>query len=265
MKNFFKGILVGIGGVSPGLSGSVMMVIFGIYEKTIESIGTFFKNPKKNFVYLFPLLAGMGIGVLSFGKIVNFLLNHFEMYTRFAFLGLVLGTLPLFYKEIKKNGFEKKYYLIIIIAFIFGSNLLYYGGISQLVSLNISQSIMLGFIIAASTIIPGVDSAVILSSLGLYEIFVCSVANFNLTILLPALVGVGFGVLIFSFIMNKLIKKFYTITYSIIFGLFLSIIPSVIEGGYSLGFNFDSLLSIILVVLGFFVSFFMGSIKKEEN
>ena len=36
MKNFFKGIVVGLGGVAPGLSGSVLMVIFGLYQKTIE-------------------------------------------------------------------------------------------------------------------------------------------------------------------------------------------------------------------------------------
>ena len=47
-KNFFKGIIVGIGGVAPGLSGSVLLVIFGLYQKTINAIGTLFKNFKKN-------------------------------------------------------------------------------------------------------------------------------------------------------------------------------------------------------------------------
>ena len=32
MKNFLKGIIVGIGGVSPGLSGSVLLIIFGLYQ-----------------------------------------------------------------------------------------------------------------------------------------------------------------------------------------------------------------------------------------
>ena len=44
MKNFFKGIFVGLGGIAPGLSGSVLLVIFGLYQKTITAIGTLFKN-----------------------------------------------------------------------------------------------------------------------------------------------------------------------------------------------------------------------------
>ena len=48
IKNFFKGIIVGIGGIAPGLSGSVLLVILGLYQKTIDAMGTLFKNFKKN-------------------------------------------------------------------------------------------------------------------------------------------------------------------------------------------------------------------------
>ena len=33
MDRFFKGIIVGLGGVAPGLSGSVLLIIFGLYRK----------------------------------------------------------------------------------------------------------------------------------------------------------------------------------------------------------------------------------------
>ena len=71
MTNFFKGILVGIGGIAPGLSGSILLVIFGLYAKMIEAMGTFFKDIKKNITFLFPLFLGFGVGVLIFGKIVD--------------------------------------------------------------------------------------------------------------------------------------------------------------------------------------------------
>ena len=48
MKTFLKGIIVGIGGVSPGLSGSVLLIIFGLYQKTLDALGNFFKDLKKN-------------------------------------------------------------------------------------------------------------------------------------------------------------------------------------------------------------------------
>lgn len=47
MITFLKGLIVGIGGIAPGLSGSVLLVIFGLYQKTINAIATLFKDFKK--------------------------------------------------------------------------------------------------------------------------------------------------------------------------------------------------------------------------
>ena len=107
--NFFKGIIVGIGGVAPGLSGSVLLIIFGLYQKTLDALGTLFVNFKRNIRFLLPVVAGMFTGVLLFSKIINFFLNNYEMPTRFCFLGLILGTLPMVWNEVKKEGFSKKY------------------------------------------------------------------------------------------------------------------------------------------------------------
>lgn len=265
MKNFLKGIIVGIGGIAPGLSGSVLLVIFGLYQKTIDAIGTLFKNFKKNILFLVSLFLGFGVGILLFSKVIDFFLSNFEMQTRFTFLGLVIGTIPLFYKEIKKEGFSNKYYAIIIISAILGIYLFTVnkGAFPQIENPNLLQSILLGVAVAASSIIPGVDSAVILSTLGLYELYVTSLANFNLGILIPAGIGLVFGALIISFIISKLIKNYYTITFSIIFGLFISIIPNVLNENCILMLNAKSFISILLMIIGFGVSYYLGDI--EEN
>lgn len=265
MKNFLKGIIVGIGGIAPGLSGSVLLVIFGLYQKTIDAIGTLFKNFKKNILFLVPLFLGFGVGILLFSKVIDFFLSNFEMQTRFTFLGLVIGAIPLFYKEVKKEGFSNKYYAIIIISAILGIYLFTVnkGAFPQIENPNLLQSILLGVAVAASSIIPGVDSAVILSTLGLYELYVTSLANFNLGILIPAGIGLVFGALIISFIISKLIKNYYTITFSIIFGLFISIIPNVLNENCILMLNAKSFISILLMIIGFGVSYYLGDI--EEN
>ena len=265
MLNFLKGILVGMGGIAPGLSGSVLLVILGLYQKTITAIGTIFKNFKKNIAFLFPLFLGFGVGVLLFSKIVDFLLGNYEMYTRYAFLGLVLGTIPLFYKEVKKEGFSKKYYIYIIIAAILGFSLFFFNKnlFPTITNPNLFQSVLLGVAVAGSSIVPGVDSAVILSSLGLYELYVGSLADFNLSILIPAGFGLVIGALVISFIINKLIKKYYTATFSIIFGLFLSIIPNVLNNSCTLGLNVNSVISIIIMIISFGVSYFLGNVKEN--
>ena len=48
MERFFKGIIVGLGGVSPGLSGSVLLIIFGLYQKTLDALGSLFSAFRKN-------------------------------------------------------------------------------------------------------------------------------------------------------------------------------------------------------------------------
>ena len=239
MQNFFKGIIAGIGGIAPGLSGSVLLVILGLYQKTVSAIGTLFKNFKENVKFLFPLFLGFGVGVLLFSKVIDFFLNNFEMYTRFAFLGLVIGTVPLFYKEVKKEGFSPKYYIVIAISAIIGFSVFFLNKnlFPVITDPNLFQSVLLGVAVAGSSIVPGVDSAVILSSLGLYELYVGSLASFDLPILIPAGFGLVIGAFIISFVMNKLIKRFYTATFSIIFGLFLSIIPNVLNSSCVIGFN----------------------------
>ena len=85
MKTFLKGIIVGIGGVSPGLSGSVLLIIFGLYRKMLDALGNLFKDFRKNIRFLLPLVLGMFAGVLMFSKLINFFINRFEMPTCFCF------------------------------------------------------------------------------------------------------------------------------------------------------------------------------------
>jgi len=279
MLNFLKGIVVGMGGITPGLSGSVLLVIFGLYQKTVDSIGNLFKNFKKNLLFLIPLVLGMGVGILGFSKLADFFLDNFEMQTRIFFLGLVIGTLPLFYKEVKKEGFSKKYYLYMALSAVVGVVLLIFSQdlFPPVQNPNFFQSILLGVAVAGAFIVPGVDSAVILSALGLYSLFVNSLAEFNLSILIPAGIGLVLSALLISFLMSRLLARFYTATFSIIFGLFLSIIPSIIleakpttkqywSNTLKINPTVGNILPFVLLFLaGLLISFYLGDIQKNNE
>ena len=86
MKNFLKGIVVGLGGVAPGLSGSVLLIIFGLYQRTLDALGNLFRDFKNNIRFLLPVVSGMFAGVLLFSKVIDFFLANHEMPTRFCFL-----------------------------------------------------------------------------------------------------------------------------------------------------------------------------------
>ena len=295
MSNFFKGIAIGLGGIAPGLSGSVLLVIFGLYQKTVSSISAVFrdvlaiigiyrrekftrKDAWRDFVeqlkFFIPLALGMGIGVVLFSRLIGFLLKNYEMYTRFAFLGLILGTIPLLYKEVRKEGFHKKYYAVMGIAAAVGIALFYFSGdLFAPVKFppNILQSIVLGLSVAASYIVPGVDSATILNGLGLYQIWVSitSLEVWDFTVLLPVIIGLGMGVVLVSIIINQLIARCYTMTFSVIFGLFLSIIPTILKPENTVSFVFgrnrETAICLILFVVGIVFSLFFSNLEKLKD
>ncbi len=308
MFNIIKGLVIGLGAVAPGLSGSVLLVIFGLYEKTLSAISTtvksavgfageFFKNIKSlknlkksenlktiinNIKFLVPLFIGIAVGALLFSKLVDFLFATVPMPTRFAFFGFIAGTVPLLFKEMKKEEFNWKYIFPIAIAFAAGIGILILklnvenaemaGEITGEVSKdsNFFSSIILGFTVATSYIIPGVDSAAILSALGLYETWVGAIANIteSFHILIPAAIGLVIGVLVVSFTISKLIEKCYTFTYSVIFGLFLAIVPAVLIDKScfdSFGMNTMTVVSLVLMIVGFVLSLLFSNLEKLKD
>lgn len=270
LKRFLKSIIVGLGAIAPGLSGSVLMVILGLYTKTINAIATLFKDFKKNIIYLMPLGLGIVVGIVIFSNLINYLINNHELPTRLAFFGLLIGTIPLFYKEIKKEeALTSKHYWLILIAlslglsfvFLFKTNL-------NAVDLNIFQAFCLGFFGISAMVVPGIDGASLLSALGLYQHWLdLTSLNTSMAVYIPAGLGVVAGGLILSMIINWLLKKHYTVTFSVLFGFFLSIIFSILKtenGSFiSLGNNLNTYIGLILFVLGLFSSYFFSKINGE--
>lgn len=267
MDRFLKGIIVGLGGVAPGLSGSVLLIIFGLYQKTLDALGTLFSNLRKNVRFLLPLVAGMFLGVLMFSRVIDWCLLYFEMPTRFCFLGLILGTLPMVWKEVRKEGFAPGYYVLILLAAALGIWFFTMNpnAFPQVADPTLLQSVLLGVAVAATAIIPGVDPAVFLSTLGFYEMYVHALASFELSILLPMVLGLAFGAVAISFGMSRLFRRFYTGTFSVIFGIFLSMIPNMLNDSCVLGWNGQSAVSLLLLVAGFGVSLYLGDFQNNTR
>lgn len=267
MKTFLKSIIIGLGGVAPGISGSVLMILFGLYQPTLDALGTVFVDFRKKIRFLLPVVAGMAVGVLLFSKMLNFFLVSFEMPTRYLFLGLIVGTVPLFFREVRKNGFSWKYYPLIGAALV-GSLLLLRLNpnlFPQVADPNFLQKVFLGVALAVAFIVPGLEPAVLLSAFGLYEVYVESLANMNFAVLGPMVIGLALGAVGVSFAVSRLFKYFYTATFSVVFGVFLSMIPSILNESCHLGWNLPSVISVLLVVPGFAISFYLSDISGHNK
>ena len=69
LVDFFKGMVVGIGGIAPGLSGSVMLLILGLYEKALKAISTLFKDFKEIVCFLCRLFLDLDVVYLFLVKL----------------------------------------------------------------------------------------------------------------------------------------------------------------------------------------------------
>jgi putative membrane protein len=119
LYHIFIGILIGAGAILPGISSGVLCVIFGIYDKLINSVLNFFKNKKENISFLLPIIIGIIIGVILFGNILKKLFSLYPMPTKFAFMGLILGCIPCLFKIANsKKGFRLHYLLYTLLTFI---------------------------------------------------------------------------------------------------------------------------------------------------
>lgn len=56
IKDFLKGMVIGVANIIPGVSGGTMMVVMGIYDRMIESISMLCKQFKKSALFLLPLI-----------------------------------------------------------------------------------------------------------------------------------------------------------------------------------------------------------------
>ena len=65
-KKFIAGFVIGVGGIIPGFSGGILAVSMGLYKPAVDAITGFFKAPRKNFRFLFPLGLGGVIGFVVF-------------------------------------------------------------------------------------------------------------------------------------------------------------------------------------------------------
>lgn len=259
----FCGILIGAAMMSPGVSGGVLAVILGIYDKMIYSLTNLFKNFKKNFVFLFFLGIGVLVGAVYFSKILIFLFDKYEIQTKFLFMGLILGGIPFLYKTvIKKN--EEINIKIIIITISFSLILLYFS--SNSIKINIDTSNLLnnfismfiaGFLYSIGKVVPGISGAFILVMLGVYNYLLNIIANpfsiclYDIFKLIPFVIGFILGVIIFLKLINYLLKNKLGITYSIIIGFIIGSVPVLIPKFNNI---FSILSGLLFIIIGYFIS-----------
>ncbi|NGX49036.1 MAG: hypothetical protein K940chlam5_00632 [Candidatus Anoxychlamydiales bacterium] len=229
-KTFLNGALMGLTDLVPGISGSTIALVLGIYQKLLTSIKNIeFKSLLKldfksfDFAFLIPLISGMIFSFLVFSKVFSFFLSHefFRAIFLSFFLGAVLSCIYFLLKEIK-IGFDNLFLMLIGSIISFSVSYFSVGEIS--LSFNFEVKLIIsGFIAIFAMLLPGISGSLILVMLGVYPIVINALSNISnfesLKILVFLAIGIFLGLLVFPKIILFFLKKYYFLVLSFLIGL----------------------------------------------
>ncbi|WP_096154022.1 DUF368 domain-containing protein [Bacillus sp. FJAT-45066] len=266
-----RGVAVGITETVPGISGSTVAMILGIYERLIYSLSILTtKHRKEALPFLCTFGTGMVIGFAISIFIIDYLLSNYRTPTLTFFIGIIVGFLPYLWKETldhSKNKLTFKHYIIMLLFLsivVFGQ---FFSGMNQidLNNLSIADYILFaiaGFFASTALVLPGLSGALILTILGIYEIATASLMSFDLPIILAIGSGIVLGVLLTSKLIRYLLENYTAETYAAIIGLVSGSI-------YAIQYNLYSVLgtsTIVVSLITFFVGIaFIITLKQIQN
>lgn len=289
--NIVKGIFIGVANIIPGVSGGTMAVSMGIYDKLINAINDITKKFKESFLYLLPLLIGMigGIGIFSY--IIPYSLSHFAFQTCMCFTGLIVGGIPQIIgntgKALEKE--KKKISVIHILVFLVFLGIAIFmavanggkdtGSYIKTDFLTIIILVLMGMVVAAAMVVPGISGSLLLMIFGYYTGIVSTVRDFisslkamdtsgiihALAVIVPFAIGCILGILLISKLISFLFKKFESTTYFAILGLIFSSPFAIFYKMEACTFNAVTIITgiVLLIAATAFTYFFSLKTKNE--
>ncbi len=245
-KKLVSGMAIGVGAAIPGVSGGTIAVILNVYNDIINAISNLFKQFKKSFLTLAPVLLGVIIAIIPCIILFNLAFQGFVFGIVSLFAGLIIGSFPSLSDKIKGNERKTSYIIILITTLLIALAL----GVASVLlgdKINLDSHfkspewwfylilIPVGFLAASALVIPGISGSMILLILGFYtpllnytvdwckEFFDGNWSHFlPLFGLLSCLaIGIIIGFLFISKVMSYLLKEKEIVTYYGIIGFII--------------------------------------------
>ena len=277
LRVFFCGVFMGVADAIPGISGGTIALLLGIYEELIGSISNFninlFQNLKKKGIkycwnkingnFLLSLISGVLLSLVSFVKIFSILIEKYPLFIWSFFLGLILATLFVINRYIKKWDIVN---FILILIFAFLTILLSIINPSVGENINLFYILVCGIIASSAMILPGISGSLILVILGAYTLIIDALNNLEYNIILVFLIGCLIGIINFSKIIKWLFHNFRDYTFSIMLGLVIGSIYTVWPWRKSFTDDVTNeyiFLSVIITIIGFAVIYSLEKISKK--
>jgi putative membrane protein len=269
-KNIYRGVLMGISDLIPGVSGGTIAFILGIYDRLLAAISGFFSREwKKHLGFLVPLAMGIVITLLLFSRVIDFLLTNYFEATQFFFMGLIIGVLPYIMKtaEVKKNFTTRHIVILSVIGIALASTAFIQtsDAITPITALSVPSFFLLffsGWIASMAMLLPGVSGSFILLLIGVYSTAINALSTLNIPVILTIGAGVMIGFIISSKLIRYLLIHYTYVTYAAIIGLILGSLFVVFPGVS--GDTTTLLLSLATFTVGLVFTLLFSSPKKTD-
>ena len=265
IKNIFKGFIIGIAKIIPGVSGSMLAISLNVYEKLMMIIADIRNVTVSSFKFLFSISFGILIGISLFSGGVKWLLNHFYFPIMLLFVGLIIGGIPELVREVYGQKIRIKNVIIFILALTLSYILSNLGVIGFKNIDNIFMYFLLGLIEAFSSLIPGISGTAIYMSLGVYDMLLSFFSNifnplyFKFAIFFTG--GLLIGIMLVAKTITYLLQKYKIDTYYAIFGFMIFAIIAMLKDAFvniydnMKIFNIFMLFELLLGLLFLFVGY----------
>lgn len=201
LRQLLHGFLVGLAGFLPGLCGSTLQVLFGIYRPLTAALARPFEDWRGHLVRFGPFFLAAGAGVLAGSRLLAAAFARHEVPLLYLFMGFMTGALPDLFRHARRAGGRRAGWLAFAVLFCACLGLAAWQ--TRLVprgeAADIPWNIWLlaGAGIGLGSILPGASVAFLLIYFGIYQPLLDGVAGLEPRILLP--VGLGAGAFIFLF------------------------------------------------------------------
>ncbi len=268
-KNIYRGMLMGVSDIVPGVSGGTIAVLLGIYDELIQSINNLLsKRYQEALKFLVPLGMGVVLALFSLSHFMEWLLLKHPVPTFFGFMGLIIGVLPFLFRESDaKNTFKPVHYLLLIIGIIL---LILLPEASSNTEIIVERGLgfyaylfLAGVLASAAMILPGISGSFILLVMGVYLTAVNGLSDLDFSIILTLGSGIVIGILLMSKIINYFLTHYRTGTFALIIGLVIGSI-SVIFPGIPSSIMMWSV-SLSTFILGLLIAYILGKIEYKDE
>jgi putative membrane protein len=233
---FLKAIPIGMSNTLPGISGGTMALVLKIYDRLISGI------KRIKIKVLVPVLLGAVFGVGVGAKVVTSLLKIYPGLVTAFLLGLILASSKVTFVQIKQLNWKTVglFSLGLVIALVYSVDS---NAANNLAQVSLIKILVGGAIGSTAMILPGISGGTVLIMLGLYERVLTAISAVlnpviafrfaaipleELKILIIFAIGVGSGLLLFSWLLSYLLNHFRSLLMASLTGLILGSMRSVL-------------------------------------